>query len=289
MKKRARVAATIVAVLPLLALLAACVSIGSQLRQGQLDRHLIAAIKDHKTDRAISLLANGASGSATDDPAAPATVRELLGELWSRLRGGAKPRPPCMSALMLACAERCRFNNYENIVWFPAPANPTLLQALLSHGANPNTRDAEERFSALESQVRVGSTTSVKLLLDNRADPNLTVILSPLDSAAEDCRIDSARLLLQYGAKVNQRDVNGATALHLAVVERANLQVVRLFLDSGAGVNAMDNDGSSPLMNAVATDPETVELLLQHGAISALKDKDSHTALDRANLLPDTR
>ena len=54
-----------------------------------------------------------------------------------------------------------------------------------------------------------------------------------------------AKLLLEHGADVNARDVNGETPLHWAV-RNNRVKEARLFLDHGAEVNLLDRKGRTP-------------------------------------------
>ena len=57
---------------------------------------------------------------------------------------------------------------------------------------------------------------------------------------------------LKVGAKVNARDEDGSTPLHIAVLLRKTPAVVAALLDAGAYPNARDEDGSTPLHHAAA-------------------------------------
>jgi ankyrin repeat protein len=80
--------------------------------------------------------------------------------------------------------------------------------------------------------------------------------------AAENGLVDIAALLIEQGAKVDEKDQFGNTALHLAL---RHPDVVRLLLDSGADVNARNAMGNTPLHLAVKDAP-VVEMLLAAGA-----------------------
>lgn len=71
---------------------------------------------------------------------------------------------------------------------------------------------------------------------------------------------DIVQSLLAYGAKVNTRDSNGRTPLHLAKDSKTAL----LLLENGAEVNARDNDSATPLLST--GDNDTMVLLLENGA-----------------------
>jgi ankyrin repeat protein len=88
----------------------------------------------------------------------------------------------------------------------------------LADGANPNTRDEDER--------------------------------TPLFSAVLGGSIGLMGLLLEAGADVNARDSHGFTPLHFAAQELLP-EMARLLIAKGADVNATDEDGSSVLWRAI--------------------------------------
>ena len=68
------------------------------------------------------------------------------------------------------------------------------------------------------------------------------------------------------GATVNQKNVGGATALHMACREK-NFEIVKILVENEADINATDNEGWTPLMRgALAGDKDIVDLLLVKGA-----------------------
>jgi len=74
--------------------------------------------------------------------------------------------------------------------------------------------------------------------------------MTPLMYAARDGRLESARLLLDAGATIDQTDANAITPL-LAAIANNHADVARLFIDRGANVNAVDWYGRTPLWTAV--------------------------------------
>ena len=72
------------------------------------------------------------------------------------------------------------------------------------------------------------------------------------------------RLLLEHGAKVDERDVSGNTALVFAAVG-GHVETVKLLLAAGADPNRRDEQGKTVLQHA-ARYPEVVEALLKAGA-----------------------
>ena len=83
------------------------------------------------------------------------------------------------------------------------------VNTLLRYGANENTQDTHG-FTALYSAVRNGgSKKSIESLLKHGADPNLENRLgdTPLQSTVWDSDTGTAKMLLQYGARVRDEDL----------------------------------------------------------------------------------
>lgn len=132
--------------------------------------------------------------------------------------------------------------------------------------------------------VARGDDGRVAALLDAGADVNLntnqcntefnsgsSILLGfwggpPLAIAAGQGRLETTRLLLKRGAKVNARDANGATALFYAVRSQ-NSDIVTLLLASGADPNIATNSKGTPLEKAVIyRETDAVRALLEAGA-----------------------
>ena len=89
---------------------------------------------------------------------------------------------------------------------------------------------------------------------------------SALIDAAKRQDADTIRRLLDEGADANERQPDGATALHWAA-HRGHGEAVEMLLASGADVNAVNRLGASPLFLAAKNgDAATIERLLAAGA-----------------------
>jgi hypothetical protein len=93
---------------------------------------------------------------------------------------------------------------------------------------------------------------------------------TPLGTAIEQGDLKGARLLLDQGSDVNEKDACGwsvgETALFCAAAA-GNLEAVSLLLDRGAEINAKTNWQTTPLDAAVSSgNVQMVQLLLQRGA-----------------------
>jgi ankyrin repeat protein/truncated hemoglobin YjbI len=150
----------------------------------------------------------------------------------------------------------------------------------------------------------------VKLLIDHGADVARTEYLGRLDDAERPvadlliahgkkvpawmlpraCRPDVStnevhrvKVLLDYGASLDDRGRYGVTALHYAV-RGGKLPLIKLLLQRGADVNALDGDSLTPLVHLSKTrskaDPIPVlEALTASGADVNARDQNQGTLL----------
>ena len=180
--------------------------------------------------------------------------------------------------------------------------NPSaeVVRMLLAKGADVKAADKRE-WTALNAAAFGNDTESLRLLIEaggevDKADSFIG--WTPLMNAAGNGNLEAVRLLLKKGASVNamsKRDhlppvkhgvveFGGFTPL-LTAAAFAPAAVVKTLLDAGAQVNVADVRGFTPLMLAIGTDrqnPETVRLLLAHGADTHPRNEDGETALDWA-------
>ncbi len=133
---------------------------------------------------------------------------------------------------------------------------------LIEHGANVNAVAADGY--PLQTAAGRGYTEIARMLLENRADPELGGIMAALLQAAQFGRTETVAVLLKHGADVAARDGEGRTALHVAV-ERHHTEAAKLLIDHGADLNARDEQGRTPLSEV---DPETARQLRQYAAES---------------------
>lgn len=74
--------------------------------------------------------------------------------------------------------------------------------------------------------------------------------LTPLMKAAADSDASAVKRLLRGGAPVNDADVDGYTALHLAA-HCGEVTIVKMLLKAGANVNAKTKQGVTPLLSSI--------------------------------------
>ena len=127
-----------------------------------------------------------------------------------------------------------------------------IAEALLDLGAQVNSHDVGYKSTALHVACAKRDVETVKLLIDHGAEVNLKSINGwvPLIDASIRGRTDIVRLLLDHGADVNlQADTSGQTAPHHACWY-GHTETVQVLLERGADVNIRNVKGVSPLMGA---------------------------------------
>jgi ankyrin repeat protein len=129
---------------------------------------------------------------------------------------------------------------------------------------------AKDGRTALWLAVQWLPLDAVKLLLDKGADVNLRYKKawglmphgeSVLMHAAMGGYEEGVGLLLSKGAKVNDRDRNGATALMHAACN-GNVKIIRMLVTKGAELNARDESGYTALKWAREYKQEEAEAVL---------------------------
>jgi len=85
-------------------------------------------------------------------------------------------------------------------------------------------------------------------------------------------------------ALINQKNIGGATALHIASRE-GYLEIAKILIDNGADINLIDNEGWTPLMRAnINGHEDVVSLLISKGAQAGLLNYMNESVIIHATL-----
>ena len=111
---------------------------------------------------------------------------------------------------------------------------------------------------------------------------SFTGCVSPLISAANKGDVQTVRRLLDTGANVHEKDIQGRTPL-MRATENGHTHVVKTLLERGANPNQTSASGTPPLWWAAWKGHiEIARLLLDAGARPDIIDRDGDTALKEA-------
>ena len=168
-------------------------------------------------------------------------------------------RPPDYEAALRARNRGANVNaEFESEGIYPVDVasvnnNQELMRFLINNGANPNQR-AFDGMSPLHRAVILGNSEMVQLLLEHgKADADLPTAregqesLTPLQMVvAQNGRVPIARLLVEYGADVHARRLNGRTLLHLV----ESVDMLDFLLNVGLKVDETRDNGCTALHHA---------------------------------------
>lgn len=150
--------------------------------------------------------------------------------------------------------------------------------------------DLEHRFTDKENTLLMAAAEqykieTIKVLIDNGAKVNAVnkngaTALYYAVYYSYFRKADLVEYLINKGAKVNVKDKDGNTPLHWAT--RNNIAIPRLLIKAGAEVNAVNEGGSMPLHWAASYGKNIVEFLLDNGAKVDAVDKVGNTPLHYA-------
>lgn len=144
----------------------------------------------------------------------------------------------------------------------PKEANEDLLKEIVSKKSNIDKIKSLALFTNVNYRNSVGATAllnaiKVKFLLEKGADVNLSNgLMTPLMLASlyyhnnSHEELDIIKLLLEYGARINDVNSDGMTALLYSLETSINMFIPELLIKSGADISVKYKYGKTILMRA---------------------------------------
>lgn len=163
---------------------------------------------------------------------------------------------------------RENFRGQTALMWAAAEGHAPVVKMLLDHGADHKARSSDR------------DTTPPKLTNGTPAAPIFRGGLTALLFAVRQGQIETAKVLLDGGADINQPDSDGNNAIILALLNN-HFDVAQMLVDRGADVNEANKEGRTPLYTAVEMYDD------DWSPLPARKVEDKHTALDIVRALLD--
>ena len=127
-----------------------------------------------------------------------------------------------------------------------------IIQTLIKKGADVNVINNDGN-SALLIGCKIGDESSVRLLIDNKADVNPRDIKNgetPLISSIQSGSLDIVNILIKRGADVNKPNFDGETPLMIASWYKKG-SIVKLLLEKGARIECFDNKKQTALSRTI--------------------------------------
>ncbi|XP_037085382.1 ankyrin repeat and KH domain-containing protein 1-like [Pollicipes pollicipes] len=181
-----------------------------------------------------------------------------------------------------ADTEHVNESGYTAILEAASEGLREMTRLLISHGANVNFITGDGQSSALSMACASGYLDTARILVKAGAKVN-SGCSSPLIEAACAGESEIVEWLLRHGADIRHQNSLGDTALTIAA-QHDRMEVVDKLVENNADMEVLNSAGRSPLMVAAANGCfDTVEALLEWGAdVNRSSPNNTVTALSLA-------
>jgi len=162
-----------------------------------------------------------------------------------------------------------------------------VMTILLDHGAQIEEEAYERKWTPILTAVKAGSLDATKLLIGRGANVNAQETEygeTALSLASDAGKVELMTLLLDHGAQTETKDSKHQTAIFHAI-KSGKTDAVKLLLDHKASPNGLSTDGDTPLIEAVESSDnalDLVKLLVTHGAHVNDANGSGYTAVELA-------
>jgi ankyrin repeat protein len=144
-----------------------------------------------------------------------------------------------------------------------------MVQATIANSAEINTKDSNGVTPLMWAASRNPSFEAISSMsTPEQRTGHGEVDREAIVSSAASFNLQVISSLLKVGARIDDKDNEGATPLMFAAAYNQNPQVISALLEAGAKINTRDKHGFSPLLHSAATNqnPEVAGVLLKAGA-----------------------
>lgn len=187
-------------------------------------------------------------------------------------------------AFLSGCVELPKSAELGHILLIEASkpdSNSAKVTELIKSGADVNVQGANG-LTPLMRAAGQGRPDIVEILLQAGANIDAKDIegkTSLMGVAMSNVEPDVAKVLIRHGAKLDERANSGDTALIFAA-KFGHEQVAREIINAGAKLHEKDSNGRTALVIAASCQPETLKALIEKGALS--DEQDALAALHEA-------
>ncbi|KAF4342049.1 hypothetical protein FBEOM_3980 [Fusarium beomiforme] len=164
---------------------------------------------------------------------------------------------------------------------------PEIVYLLLKNGADPNRASTVDDWTPLRAVVQDGDEIMAEHLIQSGAivdEPDQDEGFTPLRWAMKYNHIHIIQLLLRHGADPNAKSKDGTTPLISALRDmNGNKDFAWILIDNGARTDDQDKNGRTALHHAIRSSYRSIAwLLISHDALVSIQDSSGLTALDFA-------
>jgi len=159
-------------------------------------------------------------------------------------------KPDAVKVLMDAGAKvdaRETWGDTTALMWAVSEGNHAVVRMLIDKGADVNARS---KFVPSATGRGFEGATPTAARANQNAEDNASGLLTPLMFAAREGDLESAKMLVAAGAKIDTRGGDGKDALGLAIFN-GGYDVASFLIDQHANVNQADAQRFTPLFWAV--------------------------------------
>jgi ankyrin repeat protein len=213
---------------------------------------LFEAIQIGRADIVTTLLEHGA------DPNLPGPKHMLWPSTY---------QSPCLQVLLSHGADHKKCPGIMELA--VSINNIESVRILLKAGVNPDTKK-DGTYTPLCTAIRDDRADILRLLLSNRADPNIMASEYPTFKCVTHNRVHFLPMLVAAGA-----DLHTPKGILETAVSSNNIEALNWLLDQGVNPNDKSPKGMTPLTTAIRDDrTEMVDLLLLRGADPHMRGED---------------